>query len=154
MRWVRIVTVVACAGLGVTSLSACSSSAKQPSPSSAAAGAGSSGTPTSTGQSTAGPAQQFDVAASKFFPGTSLAERRRRATEVCQGIKANGDNLVTFLTRSQKEQVVPFTAPSVAFGEFTGLAVKYVCPDKKYLDQLAQGLAGIPAGVNIGRATP
>jgi len=98
-------------------------------------------------------AAAFDKASLTYFPGTSLATRRERAQQVCDSIKSNGDNFLTWLRRVATEpstHLVPFDVKPGQLGPFSGVVVKDFCPNQRWIDQLAQGLAGIPTGVNIG----
>jgi hypothetical protein len=97
----------------------------------------------------------FDVGSNNYFPRTTLAMRTQLAQQLCDSIKQHGDNLLTWLTQAVTDpQLFPHGLSSVQLGSFTGIAISYKCPKAQYFAELQQGLAGIPAGVNLGKSSP
>jgi len=97
----------------------------------------------------------FDQGSLNYFPRTSLAKREQLAEQLCNSISVHGDNLLTWLIRANTDKsLFPYDLGATSLGSFTGLAVSYKCPKPAYLAELRQGLAGIPAGVNLGKPSP
>ena len=94
----------------------------------------------------------FDATSAREFPGTSLDERLRRAQEVCDSIKRNGDDYVAWLNLTKaRRDLVTFSASPEILVAFSGLAVKSVCPS--YLGQLQAAITSEFSGA-VASATP
>ena len=109
----------------------------------------------STTRTTLSAKDTFDRGSRNYFPDQSLADRTKFAQEVCRSIKANGDNVVSWLTTVTKNKnLLSFSLDASGLGSFMALSITYKCNDPRYFAQLRQGLAGVPAGVNLGTEVP
>lgn len=141
MRRARIVGVALCASVCLTA--ACSSSK-----SNGAATTTSSSGPVTTAIVT-DPQYPFDRTSALQFPGTSLDQRLHMAQQVCDSIKSHGDNYpqwLALITTEPTSALVPFAATPQTLVSFSGLAVRYVCP--QYLAQLQDSLSSLSASLS------
>jgi hypothetical protein len=83
----------------------------------------------------------FDTTSARQFPGTSLDHRLQMAQQVCDSIRAHGDDYVAWLNLTKtRSDLVTFSSSAEILVSFSGLAVKALCPE--YVAQLQGALEG------------
>jgi hypothetical protein len=88
-----------------------------------------------------------------LFPEVDLDRRVEMAEEVCRSINARADgDVVDWLQRTTADSLVSFEVEPLVLQQFAGLAVSVGCPE--HMDQLLQGLRGLPSEVDLGDIEP